>query len=350
MPARGGGLSLCVMLGYFPETVPPGSAQAMTDPAAEPRLKFFPVSFFAMIMGLTGLSIAWHKAEITYGIQLRMSGALLALAAVCFLLLLALYLNKLIRYRDAVRKELAHPIQLNFFPTVSISLILLGVATLPHWPVVAGVLWVLGTWLHLLFTLYVMGVWIHHEHFEIHHINPAWFIPIVGNVLVPIAGVPLGFSEISWFFFSIGILFWLILLAIIMYRVLFHHPLPERLMPTFFILIAPPAVGFIAYLQLTGSLDAFARVLYYSGLFLTLLLVTQIGRFVRIEFYLSWWAYSFPLAAITIATLIMYEQTGLPAFAAVGWVLLTFVTLIVVYLLYRTASAVGQGKICIPAV
>ena len=90
----------------------------------------------------------------------------------------------------------------------------LAVGTLPYWPGVAGVLWVLGSSLHLLLTLYIMGVWIHHEHFEIHHINPAWFIPMVGNVLVPIAGVPLGFVEISWFLFSIGILFWLILFAI----------------------------------------------------------------------------------------------------------------------------------------
>jgi tellurite resistance protein len=321
----------------------------MATDRVEPRLKYFPVSFFAVVMGLAGIAIAWRKAETVYGMQVRISDAALVLAGVSFILLLTLYLNKLLRYREAVMRELAHPIQLNFFPTISISLILLAIATMHQWPGVAGVLWVLGSVLHLLLTLYVMGVWIHHEQFEIHHINPAWFIPVVGNVLVPIAGVPFTFVEISWFFFSIGILFWLVLFAIIIYRVLFHHPLPERLMPTFFILIAPPAAGFLAYVQLAGGIDAFARILYYSGLFLTLLLVTQIGRFVRIEFYLSWWAYSFPLAAITIATLVMYEQTGLVAFAAIGWVLLTFVTLVVVYLLYRTAQAVGSRKICIPA-
>jgi tellurite resistance protein len=316
----------------------------------EARLKFLPISFFAMVMGLTGLSIAWQKAEITYDLQLRMSGAWLALAAISFLILLALYLYKLFRHLDAVRKELAHPVQLNFFPTLSISLILLGTATLHQWPAIAGTLWLIGTTLHLLFTLYVMSVWIHHEHFEIHHINPAWFIPVVGNALVPIAGVPLGFMELSWFFFSIGMLFWLVLLAIIMYRVLFHQPLPSRLMPTFFILIAPPAVGFLSYVQLTGTIDAFARFLYYSGLFLTLLLATQVTRFARIEFYLSWWAYSFPLAAITIASLVMYERTGLVTFAAIGWALLSFVTLVVVYLLYRTALAVSGRKICVPSV
>jgi len=321
----------------------------MSDPSTEPRLKYFPVAFFAMIMGLTGVSIAWHKAELVFGLPLAMSDAVLAIAVLAFATLSVLYLNKLIRFRPMVLKELAHPIQLNFFPTISISLILLGIAFLPRSPRTAGVLWVLGASMHLLLTLYVIGVWIHHEHFEIHHIHPAWFIPVVGNVLIPIAGVPLGFPEISWFFFSIGILFWLILFAIIINRVLFHHPLPDRLMPTFFILIAPPAAGFIAYMQLTGEIDAFARILYYSGLFLTLLLVTQVNRFVRIQYYLSWWAYSFPLAAITIATLIMYEQTGMTTFALIGWVLLSFVTMVVVYLLYRTARAASGGKICAPA-
>ena len=321
----------------------------MPESSADPRLSHFPVSFFAVVMGLAGLAIAWHKAQTVFALPIDLGTPLLMLAAGTFCVLLALYLTKLVRHRAAVAAELGHPIHLNFFPTISVSLLLLAVGTLPHWPGVAGLLWVLGSALHLLLTLYVMSVWIHHEHFEIHHINPAWFIPIVGNVLVPIAGVPLGFAEVGWFYFSIGILFWLILFAIIVYRMLFHRPLAERLMPTFFILIAPPAVGFIAYLQLTGGLDPFARVLYYSGLFLTLLLITQAGRFLRIPFYLSWWAYSFPLAAITIATLAMYEQTGLVAFAGLAWVLLTLVTLVVVYLLAHTAGAVAARRICVPA-
>ena len=101
--------------------------------------------------------------------------------------------------------------------------------------------------------------------------NPSWFIPIVGNILVPIAGVPLGYTDISWFFFSIGIVFWPVLLTIIFYRIIFHPALPGKLIPTFFILIAPPAVGFLSYMKLTGEMDNFARILYFSGLFFTLL-------------------------------------------------------------------------------
>jgi len=320
----------------------------MPDTTGEARLKHFPVSFFAMIMGLSGLSLAWQKAQHLLPYDLLIGEAFCLLSHLAFVALLAAYLTKISRHRAAVIAELQHPVKLNFFPTISISMILLATALLKMAPPLAGILWIIGASLHFVFTLYVMGVWIHHEHFEIHHINPAWFIPVVGNVLVPMAGVPLGFVETSWFFFSIGMLFWIVLLSIIFYRVLFHNPLPEKLMPTFFILIAPPAVGFISYMKLGGELDSFARVLYYSGLFLTLLLATQISRFLRLQFFLSWWAYSFPLAAITVATLVMFEHTDLTGFAIFAGIFITLLTTIVAYLLYRTAVAAGSGKICRP--
>ncbi len=301
-----------------------------------------------MVMGLAGLSIAWRKAQHVLEINATIDSLAGLLAALAFITLGALYLVKFIRFPDAVSMELKHPIKLNFFPTISISLILLSIVVLPHSQDLAGILWWSGSLLHLLFTHYVMNSWIHHEHYEIHHINPAWFIPVVGNVLIPITGVDLGYPEISWFFFSIGITFWLVLFTIIFNRVLFHNPLPGKLMPTFFILIAPPAVGFIAYTKLSGDIDNFARVLYYGGLFLTLMFFTQGKRFANLPFALSWWAYSFPMAAITTATFVMFELTGAVLFQTIGLVLLALLSLIVGYLVYRTFIAVKNGKICLP--
>jgi tellurite resistance protein len=137
-------------------------------------------------------------------------------------------------------------------------------------------------------------------------------------------------------------------MTIIFYRVLFHHPLDQKLMPTLFILIAPPAVGFLAYMRLAGELDAFARILYYSGLFLTLLLFTQAPRFFRLGFFLSWWAYSFPLAAISIASMAMFEQSGQLFFAVAGGGLLLVLTAIVMVLIVRTINAVIRHRICVP--
>jgi tellurite resistance protein len=187
----------------------------------------------------------------------------------------------------------------------------------------------------------------HQSKFEIIHLNPAWFIPVVGNILIPIAGVVHAPVEISWFFFSIGLMFWPVLLSIIFYRVIFHGSLPERLMPTLFILIAPPAVGFLSYLKLTGEVDAFAHVLYHGALFFTLLLFTQLRLFTRLRFFLSWWAYSFPLTAITVATLAMFEHTGGMLFLRLSGILLGISTVVIAGLLIRTALAVARREICL---
>jgi tellurite resistance protein len=182
---------------------------------------------------------------------------------------------------------------------------------------------------------------------EIGHVNPAWFIPVVGNVLVPIAGVRFFDPEISWFFFSVGIVFWLVLLTIVMYRLFFHAALPERLLPTLFILVAPPAAAFLAYVALTGAVDAFARILYYSSLALTLLLTSNALRFLKARFFLSAWAYSFPLAAVTIATLAMAQRVGGAGFEWLGIALLAALSVVVALLVGRTGLAVARREICV---
>lgn len=318
----------------------------MSDAPAS-RLSQFPVAWFAMIMGLTGLALAWAKAEELLALGVAVSPWLTALASILFLVLAGFYAAKLVRHRDVALREWSHPIKTSFVPTVSIALVLLAIAWLPYSAPYSKLLWLSGLTLHLLLTLRAITRWMHQSTFEIVHLNPAWFIPVVGNILIPIAGVEHAPDQLSWFFFSIGIVFWPLLLTIIFYRVIFHGSLPERLLPTLFILIAPPAVGFLAYLRLTGELDAFALVLYHIALFFTLLLFAQLRWFLRLRFFLSWWAYSFPLTAIAIATLTMFEHTGDIVFLRLSGVLLGIATVVIAGLLARTALAVGRREICV---
>ncbi|HZV55342.1 MAG TPA: SLAC1 anion channel family protein [Rhodocyclaceae bacterium] len=315
--------------------------------AVPTRLKSFPVSWFAMIMGMSGFTIAWSRAEHLFGLGFALSPILLPVTAALFVLLAVLYAAKAVKYSRDVIGELQHPVKVAFVPTISIALILLSIAFLRDCVELSFWLWVVGVSLHLTLTLYVLSSWIHHTKYEIAHLNPAWFIPVVGNILVPIAGMHHASPEISWFFFSLGLFFWPVLTAIIFYRLIFHGSLPERLMPTLFIFIAPPAVGFISYYNLVDGIDAFARVLYGVALFFTLLLFVQIRLFARLKFFLSWWAYSFPLAAVTIATLIMYKETGLALYSWLAAGLLGILTLVIAMLLTRTALAVARREICV---
>jgi tellurite resistance protein len=321
---------------------------AIAAPIEHGRLEHLPVSLFAIVMGTAGLAIAWKKAHHVLALPSGIWQAIAATATLLFAFLAVVYALKLVRHPKAVAAERAHPIRVNFFPTISIGILLLSIVWADEYPAVAAGLWAAGAILHLGFTLMAMSSWIHHTHYEIKHANPAWFIPVVGNIIVPVVGVRFAPAEVSWFFFSVGFVFWVVLLTIVMYRLFFHEPLPARLTPTLFILLAPPAVGFIAYTALSAPLDAFARVLYYTALFLTLLLASNARRFLRVPFFISAWAYSFPLAAMTIASFVMYAKTGLALFSAIAVVLLAVLSTIVGWLVTMTVQTAARRGICVP--
>jgi tellurite resistance protein len=311
------------------------------------RLANFPVSFFSIIMGLSGFTIVWQKIMEYLKLSHSITDGLAWFTFSVFLIITAVYLIKLIKLPNAVKAELKHPVKLSFFPAFSIGMLLLAIVMIPVSPVLSEGLWIVGTSVHFLLFLYVVNSWMHHDHYQIQHISPAWFIPAVGNVLVPIAGMHFGYSEVSWFFFSIGMIFWVILFTIFFYRIMFHNPLPAHLVPTFFILIAPPAVGFTAYIKLNGGLDNFAHFLYYVGLFLTILLFSQIRKFASLPFFLSWWAYSFPIAAIAIATFLMHHLTHNIIFMNIFWGLSAILTALILLIMFKTLMAIFAKKICV---
>ncbi|MCI4412051.1 MAG: SLAC1 anion channel family protein [Thiotrichales bacterium] len=313
------------------------------------RLAHMPISLFAIVMGLAGLTIATQKAEHVWQFTHLFSNILLAVTALTYAVILGFYSLKIIKHKTDVIQEFYHPIRMSFFPASSIGLILLSIATLPVSQNIALVLWTIGSSVQLMFTLIILSHWIHHDQLQIQHSTPAWFIPIVGNILVPVAGVELGMTEISWFFYSIGLIMWLPLQAILLNRFFFHPMMPEKLLPTLFILIAPPAVGFISWLKLHhGELDALAHMLYYFALFITLLMVVQFKHFKKVGFALPWWAYSFPVAAITIASMIMLEKIGGDFFNAISIVLYVLLITLLSLLILKTLIAIKNKKICVP--
>jgi len=310
------------------------------------RIQHFPITLFAVVMGLAGLAIAYEKAYHLLGMPRLPFLLLLGISSLLFLNNIVVYALKAVQFPDEVKAEFFHPIRMNFFPAVSISLLLLGIAYYSSYPLVAIALWFIGTALHTLLTLYIFSYWIRNN-FEIIHSNPAWFIPIVGNVIIPIVGVDILGSEAMVFFFSVGIFFWIVLFTVVLYRIIFHHQLPEKFLPTLFILIAPPAVGFVSYLRITMNYDFFAIFLLDIGYFFTLLLFFMGRSFVRIRYFVSWWAFTFPLDAITIASTVAYQVTGYDLYRYVSYLLLTVTTAVIATVAYQTLVHVQKREICI---
>lgn len=304
------------------------------------------IQVFPLVLGLAGLSLAWSKAHQVIGVPLAVGDAILILSAVAFAVLIGLYAVKFVYCRGVVLSEFNHPVTMNFFPTISVALLLFSVGTTQRQMELAEGLFAVGAALHLILTLVIVNRWISRE-FEIIAFNPSWFFPAVGNIIAPIAGAKLGFVEVSWFFYSVGMTFWVVLFTVILYRIVFHAPLNTTLVPTLFMFIPPPAFGFMAYCALNGGIvDPVCKVLYYLSLFMTLLMLTRAGHFLKVPFAMTCWAYTFPLAAIATASLEYLRVTGLGmAFDLISCILLGTVTVVVAAVSLRTLQAAFAGQI-----
>lgn len=304
-----------------------------------------PVPLFAVTMGHAGLGLAWRAAHQAFGLPAVIGEALMALAAAAFACVAGVYALKLFACPGGVAADFRHPVLMNFFPAISIGLLLLAAGALPYAPAAAEALWIAGAGLHLVLAVTIIGRWIR-QNTEIQHASPAWFIPVVGNVLVPIAGVPLGYETVSWFFFAVGLTFWVPLFTIVLYRLIFHDPLPPQIAPLLFILIAPPAAGFVAYMQLTGGgIDLLGYVLAGSALFIALVLAGLAQLFVRLPFALSWWAFTFPSAALSCAMTHVHTELPGPATHALALASLAFATAVIAWVTLRTVGALFTGRL-----
>ena len=330
-----------------------GPSSDLSPQSSNGQFVFFerlPISAFTIVMGFSGLALVWVKVyRISWLPEFSqfMANAIGLLGFILFVLFMFFYLTKWVRYPDLVRAEWLHPVKSSFFATVPVSLALLATVAVGQFAPLALPFWALGAVLQVFVMILVLNAWIHREALQPAHASPVWFIPAVANVVIPLAGVPLGYLELSWWFFAVGMLFWGVLLTLVLARLLFVQPsFPESLVPTFCIFLAPPAVGLVSWVLLTKqyadgrSLDVVGQLLFGIAIFFAIFLLSQTRRFAQLPFYLSWWAFSFPTAAFAMACLIYLGFTTHPAMTALAATSVALTTVLIIWLFLRTAWAI----------
>ena len=314
------------------------------------RLPHFPVSLFASVMGVGGLSLAWRRAAGVLSWPVAVAQGLFWAAAALFLGLLVVYLAKWVKHPEAARAELRHPIRMAFVPTITIAILILATAGQDLMPPVAKVAWWVGAIGHLALTAVTLSAWFTRRDIGAGMITPAWFIPVVGNVITPLAAPTLGSMELAWFAFGVGMTFWVALLPLLLQRVLTHEqPLAPKLTPTLAIFVAPPAVAMLSWQSLTGRLDdPPARILFSAALGFLVLLALQLPLLRTIPFAVPAWAYTFPLAAAAAATLAVAGDRHQAFSTALAIAVLALATVVVTGVAVLTGRAALRGQICIP--
>jgi len=296
---------------------------------------------FAIVMGLTGYSLVIQKLATIVYIPVGTQDFFAYLAFGVYLLISFLYLNKINLHPKDFYKEVSNPNHIGLIAIASVATTLIATTLFRYSESLSLMVWGIGAIVQIALMVRIVTLWISHQNDTRIRTDPSWFIPAVGCLAIPIVGVKLAPPEISWFFFSVGILFWLVMMPIYFYRNIYHHALDEKLTPTLFILMAPPSVGTIAWYSLTGEVDAFARILYSISLFLFLVAVMQYKLYINMKsFHLSWWSFSFPLATSILATFTMAEALDSYFLVVLGSIKTVVLSLVIILLVWKTVQCI----------
>jgi tellurite resistance protein len=309
-------------------------------------LAFLGPQWFSPVLGWCGLALAWHRAQAGFGpVAELVALGCTVFAALIFVAVSGASVVRANRHRAALDADLAHPVRHAFVAALPVSIILLATCALALGAPRAWIApaWLAGVVLQATATVWVIGRWIGGR-VQWPALTPVLFIPIVGNILVPLAGVPLGYTGLSWMLFGVGAFFWPVVTTLVLAR-LAHQPMPEALLPSWFITIAPPAVGGVAATSLGMSEALLPSALGVSGLFAASCLL-RVPAMLRAPFAMPAWAVSFPLAALTALTL--HSASVLPAATAFGTVLLAVTSVVIGGLTLATIKGLRAGTLLAP--
>jgi tellurite resistance protein len=326
-----------------PSTTPPFP---VFYPSTEASIRHFPVNLFASVMGLSGLALAWRLAHGSLGAPAFVGEAIGAFAWGVFVIVSLGYLAKLAKHPKAVHAEFHHPVAGNFFGTIAISILLLSALAEPYSPPAARAIWTVGVLATFALSFVVVSRLLKGR-VDASHAVPAWLIPGVATLDIAVTGghMPMAWAaELNLLAGAVGAVLALVLFAMIIGRLVHQEPLARGMTPSLMILVAPFAVGFLAYSNIVGSIDGFAALLFYFALFMFAVVAPKVFR-PSVEFSAAWWAIGFPMAALANAAL------KYAAFRASGplWVLaallLGVLSLALAVLTVRTVRIALNGRL-----
>lgn len=262
-----------------------------------------PIGMYGAVMGLVGLGLTARAAATVLPGYVRAPAYVtepwVALGVLAFLVLVPLYLLKLVRHPDAVREEFTNPMQIGFCGALPVGMFLVGGGLAPYWFSAADLIWWAGFALLLAFQLWALVRWLSGS-IDLAHINAGWLIIMVGGIVAPGPGIALGHADASRFIFGISATAAAVLMPLLFYRAMAGAPLPDRLRPSWFILLVPPSLIYANGVALYPE-TVWLETLFYFGLALAVALLVVSRGLLRWPFGPAWWAFTFPLDALAYA-------------------------------------------------
>ena len=294
------------------------------------------IRFAPAVMSLFGLSLAWRTVPDLAGWS-GPWGGLMSIGAVLIGLIILGSMTVPLASRGVLMQVLNDP-QLKVLPAcLTVSLMLLSALLAPHMPELAQILIWTASIAHFVLLIWLINGWFRGSN-SLEAVSPVWFIPVVGNVVIPVGAMATNEVMLAWFGFSVGISLWLMLSPVVFLRLVHGKPMATEQEASQIILIAPPAIGSVSWSLIGAEMGPLPGIILMSvAFFLLLALLPLIWRIFSRSFVPANWAFGFPLAALSTCLAIHGVLLDREILMIASVSILLFVTVIVGWLLLGSA-------------
>ena len=304
------------------------------------------LNVFGIAFGTAGIAGTWTAAGAELHAPQVVGEVLWVVAAV-------VWVTTIVRYAvragglPGVRDDLRHPVFGPFAALVPAVGSLLS-AHLAGWlPVVGAV----GVWATAALST-AFGAWFVASLLtaprEPGTLHGGYLLPTVAASLLTAQSLAaIGQQTLAIGFFATGILFWLLIGAVLFARLATGPALPPPLFPTLAILSAPPAVAGNAWWTITGGTWSTVDTVLVSTMVAFLLPhVFLVRRYLRTGFAIGFWAMTFTAAASATYGVRVLTTTGLGVVGTVtAWVVVAAATLLVGTIAVRSVGLLRAGRV-----
>jgi C4-dicarboxylate transporter/malic acid transport protein len=318
------------------------SARSSERPDFATVVRNFAPSWFAAVMGTGVLAVNSYNFGQTYPVLRTIGEAIHWFNVALFLILVVPWTLRWIWHRQEALTALRHPVTSQFYATIAIALLVLGLQFILYGEhlEIAAAIWGVGVGLTILFGFLAPWVLFTSNQVTLDHVHPGMFIPPVGLVVIPLAGNLLaahaegalkeGLLVLDFASLGAGFFLWIGLLALTVHAFIIGRPLPGAMLPTVWINLGPIGVSVVSLIGLAAVAPfvtvkepfyVLALLLWGFGVWWLIMAISMtLHRAILkdLPFSLTWWAFTFPLGAFAAASWRLGELFKLDSVWAIG--------------------------------
>lgn len=275
------------------------------DAVSSGSIARIPLNTFAISLGVAGLAELWANATAVLDLPSIVGEIGWVVAGIVWVWMIIAHTVRGAKSPDPLQGQLRHPVQGPIASLIPIVGMLLGANLYPYWAVGGTVLIVVSLVGVTLFAAWILASWMS-SRLELNSIHGGYFLPTVaGGYVASYALATIGTEPLALAFFVAASFFWVILFTLLFARLAFRPSLPDPLVPTMAIMMAPPAVAAAAWFEINGGLpDPVETSLAGLTVIMVLIQLAFLPKYVRLKFSLGFWSFTFPTANVATQAII----------------------------------------------